>query len=259
MDRRGEGTKATGIRTATSLLTVGGYILFMVDQQGTKAGMCRGVQGAEAMAQILVWLRRWKRGELRRAGGHLNPLCRWAESWWLDILEGDLSEEEPGDLGHGCYAGGRSKRKPHQAVGEAAAQGLLSQPRPFDGRVTARVEEWLEDNLGGDKAASTERAYAGSWAKWKAWARRQELPSEYLNRKDDVVDNENKVLAFIGYLGWLGASGATIKRSLPSRMGTRRQGLVIPLTGCADYGSWHGRWTGSRCTSLEDWGSPPRC
>ncbi|CAK9020516.1 unnamed protein product, partial [Durusdinium trenchii] len=99
-----EGTKATGIRTATSLLTVGGYILFMVDQQGTKAGMCRGVQGAEAMAQILVWLRRWKRGELRRAGGHLNPLCRWAESWWLDILEGDLSEEEPGDLGHGCYA-----------------------------------------------------------------------------------------------------------------------------------------------------------
>ena len=40
-----EGTKATGVRTATSLLTVGGYILLMA-QQGVKAGM-----GRESRAQ----------------------------------------------------------------------------------------------------------------------------------------------------------------------------------------------------------------
>ena len=118
------------------------------------------------MAQILLWLRRGKRGEAPFA-----------------------DDEEDESLWGGCYAGGRTRKKTGQVV---AVQGLLCQPRPFDGRVAARVEEWLKERQGSERA--------GLWAKWKAWAR-QGLPSEYLNRKEDVVDNENKALGFIGYLG----------------------------------------------------------
>lgn len=180
-----EGTKATGARTASSLLTVGGYILYMVDRQRSKAGMGKDPQGAEAMAQILVWLRRWKRGELRRAGGLCEEahrhITRWVESWWLEVVEGEMSEEEGVIFSDGHYAGGRRKKSADEVIGDKTVEAILRQPRPFDGQVANRVEEWLEENMGGDKAVSTERAYAGSWLKWKAWARRQGWPSEFLN------------------------------------------------------------------------------
>lgn len=84
-------------------------------------------------------------------------------------MEVDLSENEGGEHPwHECYAGGKTRRKTNQVVGEAAVQGLLRQPTPFDGMVTARVEEWLEGNMGGDKEASAERAYAGSRGNGKA-------------------------------------------------------------------------------------------
>lgn len=175
------------------------------------------VQGAEAMAQILVWLRRWKRGELRCAGtlvsdvGH--AVSRWVEAWWIDALEGNVSDEGEENQFEGVYAGGRRRKKIEEVIGNKAVEVLLQPPRPFDGQVASRVEEWLEENLMGDKAPSTEKAYAGSWAKWKAWAKRQGWPSEYLSRKGDPVQNENYVLSFIGYLGWLGASSATIRQA----------------------------------------------
>ena len=67
----------------------------------------------------------------------------------------------------------------------------VRRPRPFDGQVANRVEEWIEESMEGAKATSTERAYAGSWEKWKAWVRRHGWESEYLNRKGDPVENEN--------------------------------------------------------------------
>eukprot|EP00435_Cladocopium_sp_Y103_P075122 s366_g54.t1 len=66
----------------------------------------------------------------------------------------------------------------------------------------------------GDKSQATERAYAGAWAKWKAWARRQQWVSEYLDRSEDAVERENKLLAYVGYLGWLGASVNTIRQNI---------------------------------------------
>ena len=210
-----EGTRATGVHTANSLLTVGGYLLHQLGDQERKAGMAEDREGAEAMASILVWLRRWKRGDLPRAeagpyagGSPMRQVWRWAEAWWIEQLEDESEEEE------GWYAGSKRKRGV-EVVGEVAISAQeVSQPVPFEGQVAARIEDWLEENLAGDKAASTERAYAGSWAKWRAWAKRQGWESEFLNRKDDPIENENKVMAFIGYLGWLGSSAATLKQAV---------------------------------------------
>ena len=76
------------------------------------------------------------------------------------------------------------------------------------------VEEWVDEHLGGDKAISTEKAYVSSWAKWKAWARRQGWTSPFLDRGEEEVAKENKILHFLGYLGWLGASPATLRQAL---------------------------------------------
>lgn len=212
-----EGTRSAGIHTANSLLSVGGYMLYQATDANRKAGMAEDKEGAEALAQILVWLRRWKRGELPRAeagpyaGGakDARQVWRWPEAWWLEQLDEDSEDDT------GAYAGGKRKRTCEQTVGEAVVSTQeIAQPMPFEGQVAARIEDWLEENLMGDKASSTERAYAGSWAKWQAWARRQGWESEYLNRKADPVENENKVMAFIGYLGWLGGSAATLKQAV---------------------------------------------
>ena len=84
----------------------------------------------------------------------------------------------------------------------------------------------------GAKATSTERAYAGSWEKWKAWVRRHGWESEYLSRKGDPVENENRLLGFIGYLGWLGASAATLKQAIFAvKDGHKRAGAGDPTEG----------------------------
>ena len=152
------------------------------------------IEGAKAMSQILLWLRRWKRGEMRR--------------WWFAYFDDDDEPEE-----ESRKAGGR-KRKIEDVVASVAVAKELTPPRPFRGDVGDRVEEWVEEHLAGDKATSTEKAYQGSWTKWRTWAKRQGWISEYLNYKDDPVENENKVLAFVGYLGWLGASAATLKQAI---------------------------------------------
>ena len=217
-----EGCRATGARTASSLLLWAGHILDQIlDEEARHAGMCKEVSGPEALAQILVWLRQWKRGDFgRRAGGdgqedRIYTVNRWAESWWLAMLGADSEseDEEPSRK-----AGGRRSKKTPEEVAEKVAHGLVTgiglQVRPFCGEVRDRVEEWLEENMTGDKSAATERAYAGAWSKWKAWARRQGWLSEYLDRTEDAVERENKLLAYIGYLGWLGASVNTIRQSI---------------------------------------------
>ena len=211
-----EGTRATGVHTASNLLAVAGYIVVCMQAQERKAGMGRDDEGARAMAQILLWLSKWRRGEMRRsapayAGGCVQAIYLWVEAWWFAQVE-DYDEGEHEEI-YGRKAGGRRK-KVEEVVANVAMNKDLSLPRPFRGDVGDRVEEWVEECLTGDKAASTEKAYQGSWAKWKAWAKRQGWHSEYLNYKDDPVENENKVLAFVGYMGWLGASAATLKQAI---------------------------------------------
>ena len=96
-------------------MTMGGQILceLIAREAGElnpgKAGMMPDATGAEAMAQILLWLRRWKRGELRRnppsyeadttrAGGGTGPplrrLWRWSEAWWWAQCMDEEEEDE---------------------------------------------------------------------------------------------------------------------------------------------------------------------
>ena len=205
-----EGSRATGIHTATSLLSVGGFLVtHHMEEQAKKAGMGRDDEGAEALAQLLQWLRRWRRNEYERAGDDCyagGQVWRWAEAWWQEQLE---SEDE------NYYAGGR-RRKTQEVLDSVAAKTvkLSSEVAPFCGEVKERVEEWLEEHMSGDKAAATEKAYASMWNKWKAWCSRQGWPSPFLNHKEDSLENENKVLGFMGYLGWLGSSSATLKQAL---------------------------------------------
>ena len=94
------------------------------------------------------------------------------------------------------------------------------------------MEEWLEENMQGDKRPATEKAYGGVWAKWRAWARRQRWLSEYLDRSESTVERENKLLGFVGYLGWLGASVNTIRQNIYAiKMAHKRVGAGDVLDG----------------------------
>ena len=215
-----QGCRATGVHTAESLLLLGGHLIEKIAlESSTKAGMCQEVEGPEALAQILVWLRKWRKGDFGRYAGtadyqETKTVIRWVESWWMSMLdeESDSDEDQPRKAG-----GKRSKMTPSE-LAEKVSKTMVSNVgapiRPFCGEVKERVEEWLEDNMTGDKSPATERAYAGGWEKWKAWARRQQWLSEYLSPKEDPIERENKLLAFIGYLGWLGASVNTIRLNI---------------------------------------------
>ena len=214
-----EGCRATGTRTASALLLCAGQVVeSKLGEAAARAGGCREQEGPEALAQILVWLRKWKRGEFgRHAGGRIDSfedrvVYRWAESWWLSMLEESEDEAEV------WRAGGRRKKSDPSEVAEKVSKQFVTalglQVRPFHGEVKERIDEWLEENMCGDKAPATEKAYANAWAKWQAWARRQGWLSEYLDRNQDVVERENRLLGYVGYLGWLGASANTIRQSL---------------------------------------------
>ena len=257
-----EGVRATKIQTAANLVTMGGQILceLIAREAGElnpgKAGMMPDATGAEAMAQILLWLRRWKRGELRRsppsyeadttrAGGGTGPplrrLWRWSEAWWWAQCMDEEEEDDAYTLEFaneikGSYAGGRTKAKtdPLKVAEKVRAQAvhLTKSLAPFCGDVRERVDEWLEENMTGDKSAATEKAYGGAWMKWCAWARRQGWPDEFLNRNVDPIENENRVLAYVGYLGWLGASPNTIRQHIfAMKMVHKRSGRTDPLDG----------------------------
>ncbi|CAL1150366.1 unnamed protein product, partial [Cladocopium goreaui] len=178
---------------------VGGFVLWRMAEENHKAGMCRDEEGPKALAPVLLWLKRWKRGELPRnepwrAGGTEEPstVCRWVEAWWLECLGEDGEDDSITRR-----AGGRRRKTAEEVIASVAKAGCKrnelcsivqwscaqaegkalavqleeKEPRPFDGVVAHGVEEWVDEHLGGDKAISTEKAYVSSWAKWKAWAR----------------------------------------------------------------------------------------
>ena len=237
-----EGTRATGAHTASSLLCLAGRVIDHYRQaMGAKAGMGTDGEGGEALAQLLLWLRRWRRGDYPRnppqsavEDGNAGGGATRVEAWWFEMLDEPTEDER--------RAGGRrGRRKPEEvaaAVGEMVVTTLGGDMRPFSGKVNELVEEWLEDHMTGDKAQATERAYASAWEKWKCFARRQEWESEYLNRKADMVENENKILSFLGYLGWLGASSNTLRQHLFAvKNAHRRAGQGDPTEGMHRSGS----------------------
>lgn len=217
-----EGCKATGIHTAQTLLTLAGLVLGVTQEEKseeTRAGAVRDGPQDESLARLLLWLRKWKRGEFgqegqgRRAGGVcLEQVWFWGETLWCDALD-DLHAEQ-WECCDWAKAGGRKKRESaEERLGKASIKDDAV-AQPFDGDVQGRVEDWLEANMTGDKAESTARAYASMWQKWVAWAQRQQWLTPYLNPSDSKLMNENKMPGFLGYLGWLGASAASMKQAL---------------------------------------------
>ena len=212
-----EGCRATGIHTAQTLLTMAGLMIGVAkeSEEDSRAGAVRDGPQDESLARLLLWLRRWKKGEFgddgRRAGGHrVEVVWFWGETLWCDALD-DLCDLW---LVDDVKAGGRRKKESaEERLGQSSVNG---QPclHPFDGDVKGRIEDWLEANMTGDKAESTTRAYASMWQKWTAWARSQGWLTPYLNPNDPKLSNENKMLGFLGYLGWLGSSAASMKQAL---------------------------------------------
>ena len=207
-----EGCRATGRRTALCLL-VAAAELAEPDSQVVKSGMCYDAEDVRSLSMMLVWLRRWRRGDFGRnlperkaggAGGETQKVWLWGEDLWLSALE-ELTESEK--------AGGR--RKTPSAFKKEAEKVVRLQPGiSGDLDVQAQVEEWLEEHMDGDKAVSTKKAYQSAWEKWCDWSKRQGWMTPYLSPREDPVVNENKMLGYLGYLGWLGTSVATLKQAV---------------------------------------------
>lgn len=211
-----EGCRATGLHSAESLLTMVAALAVDDGRHQRQAGAVRDGEEDQSLVKLLLWLKKWKHGEFgpegktRKAGGNLRSLVsRYGEALWLEALD-DLEALLWDDRRAG---GRRTKRSATQAQGEACLVNIPEGIR-FDGNVTEKVDEWLEANLQGDKAESTARAYADMWQKWKAWAASQQWESEFLDPRGDRLEKENKLLAFLGYLGWLDFSAASLKQAV---------------------------------------------
>ena len=228
-----QGNRATGIQVASNLLVMAGALVEFGEilEGETKAGALGNEPQDLSMAKLLAWLRKWKQrhfgvgnlqgGDGRAGGGDSKHLVsRLGEALWLWCLDEEACEKgyEPiaaEECDKGTTAGGR-RPKSSKPLQVPADQHILLEPRwvPFDGAVKTYVDKWLEENIAGSKATSTLRMYQSSWAKWEAWAARQGWPSCYLDIKGDKLVNEDKLLAFLGYLGWLGTTAASIKQAL---------------------------------------------
>ena len=204
-----EGCHATGRRTALGLLSVAAEMAAK-DIPECKSGMCVDVEDYESLGRMLLWLRRWRRGDFSRArpwrkagGAESRTVWLWGEDLWLQALE-DVSDEYESRI-----AGRRASKEAQRKEAEKVVD--LQPGFVGDLNVQAQIEEWLEEHMEGDKAKSTKRAYQAAWEKWTDWSRRQGWLSPYLNYKDDAITNENKLLGYLGYLGWLGTSVASLK------------------------------------------------
>ena len=188
-----------------------------------KAGGVHDPLGEENLNRLLQWLLGWKRTGVDVC---LPRKRVWImlETLWLGECDDTSDGEEAGPLGpvkeeHRRAGGGsRSTRKSRTSVDEAIGESIVTEDTavlpPFDGRVGTLVEDWIDENLSGYLADSTAKQYAGVNGKWRAWAKRQGWPTEYLRKAERTEENEEKLLGFLGYLGWLGVSMATIKQAV---------------------------------------------
>ena len=165
------------------------------------------------MAKLLTWLRRWRRGELgiedRRAGGEMREVTRLGDALWWEALKFEAREES----GLECRWAGK-KRKSEDAEGPGKIVSEAEKKVPFTGDVGMHLEEWLEANLTGDLADSTEKMYKSAWGKWQAWSRRHAWESDLLSPTRSKLENEDRLLGFLAYVGWIGGSAATVKQAL---------------------------------------------
>ena len=97
-------------------------MLWRMAEENHKAGMCRDEEGPKALAPVLLWLKRWKRGELPRnepwrAGGTEEPstVCRWVEAWWLECLGEDGEDDSITRR-----AGGRRRKTAEEVIASVA-------------------------------------------------------------------------------------------------------------------------------------------
>ena len=215
-----EGCRGPGVMTATTLVIVGATLVN--EQQRMmrvrSAGACNDDEGSEAMVKLLLWLRRWRGGDFGldngarsgMAGGEeKREVTRLGDALWWEALKSYMHDD-------GRYAGKRKGRllKKEEVEGGAFLQDGDEKKLPFDGQVGIHLEEWLEHNLCGDLAESTERMYKGAWSRWQAWARRHGWESELLNPARPKLENEDRLLGFLAYVGWVGGSAATVKQNL---------------------------------------------
>ena len=168
--------------------------------------------------------------DLAQAAEHCFDHAGWAgEGLWLTAL----CEEEEERSGR---AGGRPP-KSHGKV-TAAAKGaealvVLQGQRElatFGGLdVSGEIDAWVDDNMWGSTAPATEKTYERIWDKWTWFARRRGWPSPVMNAKCCPKENEDKLLCFIGFLGWLGFPSSTLKQSVHgARAGHKRGGFDLP-------------------------------
>ena len=84
----------------------------------------------------------------------------------------------------------------------------------------------------GQRGAQRFPISAQSGVKLVDWAVRQGWTTRFLDIRADKLDNENKLLTFLGYLGWLGSTAATIKQALFAvKDGHKRGGAGDPTGG----------------------------
>eukprot|EP00434_Breviolum_minutum_P012254 symbB.v1.2.010803.t1/scaffold712.1/size170421/2 len=212
-----EGCNGTGFHTASQLVLLAGAV--MTEQlrlaETTKAGACQDEEGAESMAKLLTWLRKWRRGELgieeRRAGGEVREVTRLGDALWWEALKMEVQGE---DESTGRWAGKRKGKlvKDAEAEGPGKIVNEVERKVPFTGDVGMHLEEWLEANLTGDLAESTEKMYKSAWGKWQAWSRRHAWESDLLSPTRNKLENEDRLLGFLAYVGWIGGSAATVKQ-----------------------------------------------
>eukprot|EP00438_Fugacium_kawagutii_P014165 Skav213278 [mRNA] locus=scaffold2944:132640:149231:+ [translate_table: standard] len=118
-----EGCRATGVQTAENLLVCAA--MMMKAGRERNAGAIKDGPRDESLAKLLLWLRRWKRGDYgpegqsRRAGGGLREaVSRLGEALWLDVFEEHLGEMDGSRL-----AGGR-RAKASTVAAESRLVGL---------------------------------------------------------------------------------------------------------------------------------------
>ena len=103
----------------------------------------------------------------------------------------------------------------------------------LDVPVFTEVQEWVHKKLAGGLAHSTRTSYGEAWSKWLWWCTRRGIPPLFEgDSKRQVTEDEEELLRFIGYLGWLGKGNGTILSTLFALQGGHvRAGGGDPLVG----------------------------
>eukprot|EP00971_Amphidinium_carterae_P165354 3277787-Amphidinium_carterae.2 len=99
--------------------------------------------------------------------------------------------------------------------------------------IQGEINQWLEERLNQDLARSTEAQYGRYWQRW-CWWRSRRQQSKYLEGETPSQrrQDEEELLQFLGYHGWLGASPNVLRMSLYAiQKHHKRAGAGDPLAG----------------------------